>query len=81
MPHSYPSATSLTSSLNRFKEIIEPIVEPFGINSNRVFANSFIFLSIFEKLNLKVIKTYGDYKLNPFNKESSPRLIMVIKIL
>ena len=37
------------------------------------------FLSIFEKLNLKLIKTYGDYKLNAFNKESSPRLIMVVK--
>ncbi len=39
------------------------------------------FLSMFEKLNLKLIKTYGDYKLNAFNKESSPRLIMVIKLL
>jgi len=26
-----------------FKEIIEPIVQPFGINSNKIFANSFIF--------------------------------------
>ena len=37
------------------------------------------FLSIFKKLNLNLIKTYGDYKLNTFNKESSPRLIMTIK--
>ena len=37
------------------------------------------FLSIFKKLNLKLIKTYGDYKLNTFNKDSSPRLIMVVK--
>ena len=37
------------------------------------------FLSMFEKLNLKLIKTYGDYKLDAFNKESSPRLIMVVK--
>ena len=39
------------------------------------------FLSMFEKLNLKLIKTYGDYKLNAFNKESSPRLIMVVNSL
>jgi 2-polyprenyl-3-methyl-5-hydroxy-6-metoxy-1,4-benzoquinol methylase len=38
------------------------------------------FLSIFKKLNLNLIKTYGDYKLNPFNKETSPRLIMTIKL-
>ena len=37
------------------------------------------FLSMFEKLNLKLIKAYGDYKLNTFNKDSSPRLIMIIK--
>ena len=37
------------------------------------------FLSIFKKLNLKLIKTYGDYKLNAFNKDSSPRLIMALK--
>ena len=54
------------NKIHNFKEE----VKPYRIDD---------FLSIFEKLNLKLIKTYGDYKLNAFNKESSPRLIMAVK--
>lgn len=54
------------NKIHHFKEE----VKPYRIDD---------FLSIFEKLNLKLIKTYGDYKLNAFNKESSPRLIMAVK--
>ena len=29
--------------------------------------------------SLKIIKVFGDYKLNPFNKKKSPRLILILK--
>ena len=37
------------------------------------------FSTMLKKFNLEIIETFGDYKLNPFNKETSPRLIMVLK--
>ncbi len=37
------------------------------------------FSTMFKKCNLNIIEVFGDYKLNPFNKEKSPRLIMIIK--
>ena len=36
------------------------------------------FKGYFNDFKLKIISTYGDYNLNPFNKKSE-RLIMVIK--
>ena len=38
-----------------------------------------LFETYFEKVNMKIIKTYGDYDLNPFNPEKSDRLIMLVK--
>ena len=37
------------------------------------------FLAMFKSCNLKLQEIYGDYKLNSFNKNSSPRLIMVFE--
>ena len=37
------------------------------------------FSIMLKKFNLEIIETFGDYKLNPFNKETSPRLIMILK--
>jgi len=37
------------------------------------------FLLIFKNCNLELTETYGDYSLNAFSKESSPRLIMTVK--
>ena len=37
------------------------------------------FLTMLKKFNLEIIETFGDYKLNPFIKETSPRLIMILK--
>ena len=37
------------------------------------------FSTMLKKFNLEIIETFGDYKLNPFNKETSPRLIMILK--
>ena len=37
------------------------------------------FENYLKRYNLKIIKTFGDYNLNEFDKENSERLIMVIK--
>ena len=37
------------------------------------------FKAIFQKNNLQLVETFGDYNLNTFNKNSSPRLIMVVE--
>ncbi|WP_044206161.1 cyclopropane-fatty-acyl-phospholipid synthase family protein [Flammeovirga sp. OC4] len=37
------------------------------------------FLGLFEKVNLKVINIFGDYKLNSFDKETSDRMIFVVQ--
>lgn len=37
------------------------------------------FSAMFKEYNLDIIETFGDYKLNSFNKETSPRLIMIFK--
>lgn len=37
------------------------------------------FIRIFGKANLTLVETFGDYQLNEFDIDSSPRLIMVFK--
>ena len=37
------------------------------------------FKSYFTKANLKIVDNFGDYYLNPFNKEESDRLIFIVK--
>lgn len=37
------------------------------------------FEQIFEKANLKLVQTFGDYQLNEFDPMKSPRLIMMFK--
>lgn len=37
------------------------------------------FLSIFDKANLTLIETFGDYQLNKYDEETSPRLVMVFQ--
>ena len=34
---------------------------------------------IFGGIDGIIIENFGDYKLNPFKKETSPRLIMILK--
>lgn len=35
------------------------------------------FQRLFEKAGLRILRTYGDYQLDPFDQKESPRLIMV----
>ena len=35
--------------------------------------------SYFEELKLKVMDVFGDYKLSPYDKETSERLIFILK--
>lgn len=37
------------------------------------------FISIFKIAGLELIETFGDYTLNPYNKDTSPRLVMIFK--
>ena len=37
------------------------------------------FLQLFRKLKLGLVNTFGDYKLQPFEPDKSPRLVMVFK--
>ncbi|OJV55261.1 MAG: hypothetical protein BGO31_20195 [Bacteroidetes bacterium 43-16] len=37
------------------------------------------FKELFERCGLQLITTFGDYELNPFNVEVSPRLIMIFE--
>ena len=37
------------------------------------------FLTMFENCNIELKEKFGDYHFNSFNKDSSPRLIMVLK--
>lgn len=37
------------------------------------------FLQIFKKANMKLVGTYGDYRLGAYNPEDSQRLIMIFK--
>ena len=52
-------------------------------NYNYIESLSALTLSDFKKMflksGLKLIKTYGDYDLKPFNYETSKRLIMLVK--
>ena len=47
-------------------------------NQDNTLVNLNDFKGYFNDFKLKIISTYGDYNLNPFNKKSE-RLIMVIK--
>jgi len=37
------------------------------------------FLEIFNKTGLTLVETFGDYSLNPYDAQQSPRLIMIFK--
>ena len=37
------------------------------------------FLTMFKECDLELKEKFGDYNLNTFNKNSSPRLIMVVE--
>ncbi|MDC1337703.1 SAM-dependent methyltransferase, partial [Flavobacteriaceae bacterium] len=37
------------------------------------------FKNYFKKTNLEIIQLFGDYDLNKFNKDKSPRLIIIFK--
>ncbi|WP_281616183.1 class I SAM-dependent methyltransferase [Flammeovirga sp. SubArs3] len=37
------------------------------------------FCNLFQKVNLELLHTYGDYQLNEFDRENSDRMIFVVK--
>lgn len=85
--HEIKKVDQITFNLNRFIKngIIHKNIQFEADNQNYEFEEKvqaielFDFQSLLKEANFKLIYTFGDYQLNPFNENDSDRLILIVQ--